>query len=145
MKIITKIQPWSHKVFVELKEWVFPYDVYDLIELQDRIIVHFHSSEFFDNPPDGVDPACNIWCYDKKTRKIKWIIESPPPCTNIYGTVVNKGGEIDIDGVARGYHEAYLVVQYNKFDDMIRAFSDGALYKVNLENGSVVLLRENLK
>ena len=143
--VLKQQQPQKNTITLTTGKWNMLYNVGSFVELEDRVIIGFAWWEMEENPPyNNFDCNRNVWCYDKRTKKIKWIIESPPIWKNCAGTIINKG-RIEVDGVLYGYSEAYLGVDYNHFNDSIETYSDGRLFKLNTRNGKVVLLRDNLK
>jgi len=136
MNILSQLEPESKIVHLNNTKWNFPYRIWNLIELDQSIIVHFLSQEFIDNTPEGIYRGCNIWCYDKATRGVKWIVEEPPNCIRGFSTLFP---DMSID-------ECYMNVWYSKYDDSIAADTSGARrFQIDPENGKVTLIATGIR
>ena len=148
MNILSQLEPESKIVYINNTKWNFPYRVWNLIELDQSIIVHFLSQEFIDNTPPDIYRGCNIWCYDKATRGVKWVVEEPPIAYNQYGIIWNRNNAPNMpkDWPKIDRDECYMNVWYSKYDDSIAADTSGARrFQIDPENGKVTLIATGIR
>jgi hypothetical protein len=142
MNILKILKPESKEVIINNKQWIFPYRVWNLIELEKVIIVHFLSKEFREHCPKEIYIGCNIWCYNKNDKSVKWIIEEPPIAINDDGIIWNRtGAAIPSDWPKTDRDECYLDISYSKYDDTLDADTTGARrFRVDPDTGKVTLI-----
>jgi hypothetical protein len=144
MNILSRLEPESKVVNIAGQEWSFPYKIWYLLELQDRLIICFSWAELEKHPPSpGFYAGCNIWCFDKDTKEVKWIIEEPP-LGYINGKLWNRGLSPDDPRINRD--ECYMDISYSEHDDSLSADTTGARrFGVNPDDGTVKLIATGLK
>ena len=136
MNILSQFNPRNKLVLIDGQEWDFFCEVQNLLELEHSIIVCFPWNEFWKNTPEGIYRGCNIWCYDKATRGVKWIVEEPPNCIRGFSTLFP---DMSID-------ECYMNVSYNENQDLLSAATSGARrFQIDPENGKVTLIATGIR
>jgi hypothetical protein len=148
MNILSQFNPGNKIFLIYGQEWVFPYKVWNLLELEHTIIVCFSWEELERSPPEGIYRGCNIWCYDKATRGVKWVVEEPPIAYNQYGIIWNRNNAPNMpkDWPKIDRDECYMNVWYSKYDDSIAADTSGARrFQIDPENGKVTLIATGIR
>lgn len=161
MNILKTLHPESKEVTLDGEVWDLPYKVWDLIELEKVIIVHFLSKEFRENCPKDIYIGCNIWCYNKNDKSIKWIIEEPP-LAYINGKLWNRGlspanptinrDECYMDiGAQNEYYKSradneLALIKVKPLKPILYSTTTGARgFLVNEDTGKVTLIRTGLR
>lgn len=145
MSIISIQEPWEKTITLYNKMWTFPYKVYDLIELEDSLIVCYSWSDVKANPPSkDFYFGCTVWCYNKTDQLIKWIIEEPPIVFGKDGKPATRGMSPYFPDINRD--ELYLGIFYNAYYGSILVDTTGARrFKLDHETGKVEFLYDGLR
>jgi hypothetical protein len=147
MNILKVSTPQKNEIELTTGKWVMPYYVGTFVELEEELIVCYDWDEIKANPPyKGFYHGCTVWCYNKKDKSIKWIIEEPP-------TVYDSNGK-DL-GKIRGFSshfkdmpidECYMGISGEPGYDLLFTHTTGArAFRVNPDNGKVTLTATGLK